>query len=574
MSSNIFNPQVGTLNSAMTPEQGISQVQEVGLFADAAASAVSGGFEIAGNMELNELGRKFSDIAQARKSGKSRDLLMGKARNALNKVKADSPWVADQADQLFRQTFGGGGGGVFEKTPAEKAQEKVAQEVHELAGRLGVAPEEAHKRIAFKAQAEQAAVRADMEKYNKEVNSGVITGALGKELNLTSVSLMTQIQTLSENGSLGLNEVQAIKMGIAQAKSKFIADLHERVRDPRSGHMLVTHEVYKDAMNSIDDWVKNSESLVEDNEYASLISKANTAKKAEISFIAANMYQEMSVAKEAGGQAAVEALIKLVDTPEGTYKEFIKKFNPVAADLYKQEGSFLESVGGGTSKLLLGETKPISLTQAESIAMGTIINDPKNKQTKKLIIERAGEDEASATRISEMTRDNPDSCKVAWDKEYTNWAKTNKEKGKKVSDAVLKGLRTSLLTSYAFANDSADIDFEFVSFSKEEQENLAKVGRAGLTKSNKNRLTGEGLSPEMGAVILNARKVIEANPEVWTSLNEKAGMALSLDLATRYAMTGKLPETEEEPAKKTSEGEDPKKKIEETQKKKVSDETE
>ena len=102
--------------------------------------------------------KKFDKIAQARKQGGNSSALQAKARAALDEAKANTPWMAGKADEIFRSTFGGGGSGTFAKTAEEKAQEAYTQRVTEHALTLGVSNEEAAKRIAMAENAEQSAI--------------------------------------------------------------------------------------------------------------------------------------------------------------------------------------------------------------------------------------------------------------------------------------------------------------------------------------------------------------------------------------------------------------------------------
>lgn len=125
MANNIFNPDIGQVNSAVTPQGAVDRSGMVNVFAEVAQKATEATFAYTGQKELEGLKSKFDKLAQARKQGVSSSVLQAKARGLLDEAKANSPWVAAEADKIFKTTFGGT---AFEKTPQEKAQEAYAQE--------------------------------------------------------------------------------------------------------------------------------------------------------------------------------------------------------------------------------------------------------------------------------------------------------------------------------------------------------------------------------------------------------------------------------------------------------------
>ena len=146
------------------------------LFADVAKVATEAAFSFTGQQELTDLKWKFGRITQARTAGGSSSALQVKARADLDAAKANSPWIAQQADKLFRDTFGGGTNtGVFKNTPEEEAREKHLQKVEETRLALGLSTsEEAQKRISLDENAKSTKIQADAQKDVREYNSELV----------------------------------------------------------------------------------------------------------------------------------------------------------------------------------------------------------------------------------------------------------------------------------------------------------------------------------------------------------------------------------------------------------------
>lgn len=573
MTTNVFTPELPQLNSAVTPTQGVDNVGAVQLFSDIANTAMQATTSFIGQKELNSLGKKFDNIAQLRSQGGNATTLSARARTALAEMKAANPQYAQQADALFQTKFGGGSSGVFAKTAEEKAKDAYVQEVTETALQLGLTQEEAAKRITLRKDAEDAKKLADQQKDLREYNGEVLYSSTQKTLNNVSISFMDSIgRALDANGgTLSTDNKRALIATTENQKLALVSQLNAQVRDPNNGHLLISKDLYDSNLEAIDKWAEDTKRIIGDNAYAKLVVEANTAKSAEVNLMASRKYELFKVLDNAGGQNLVQAYIQGAMRGEGAAKEYLKRIHPAMSDAFEAQGSFSQAADKGFDKLMLGSGRPTPMTQNEAFAVGTILNDPANTKVTIAAVEEVSKGADKSKAFRDMIINNPDSARMMWTNTYKTWAQGNKDKAKRVGSAALTGLRSSFLGAYAKEAGDLNPDFNYVNPSNEEVANAAKVGRAGLLKSDKLRLTGKGLTPEIASIVNNARNVIESHPDVWEELNKKAGMALSLDLATRYALTDKLPEIEEpqEPTKKTLEGEEPKKKVGQDPAKKV-----
>ena len=509
--ADVFQPQVAEINSAVTPREGVVDQAGLQLFSDVAKVATEAAFSFTGQQELTELGSKFEKITQARLAGGNSSTLQVKARTELDAAKANSPWVAEQADKLFRDTFGGGGSnsGAFKATPQEEAREKHTQRVEETRLALGLSTsEEAQKRISLDENAKLAKTQADAQKDVREYNSELVFSNTQAQLNNNSIKFMdamNRTMTLS-GGTLGNDATRELNLTVDQTALQLKQELNTQTRDPNTGHLLIDKAGYDSNLKEIEDWVANTKAMVGDNSYMKIIQELNTEQSAEINFVATQKYRTLKELDAAGGQAAVNAYLVAARTPEGAAKQLLIGANPIAKDMFKQGGSFNQASSDGIDKIVLPTSTDIPMSQPESMATGTVLNDPKNAKVMTTVVEKVATEASAVEPYKSMIKQNPDSSAMLWSDMFKSWSMQNKGKAQDVLDVGMEALKNSFLSAYVSDTGKLPSDFTIDNTELEKR----KFGRDVLRR---NVVKGDGISKNTGKILSNMLSVLSNNPE-------------------------------------------------------------
>jgi hypothetical protein len=327
----------------------VADTSAVELFADVAQVATEATFSYTGQQELGDLKSKFDRVVQARAAGGSSSALQVKARADLDAAKANSPWIAQQADKMFSEAFGGGGsGGVFKATPEEEAQEKHRQKVEETRLALGLSSsEEAQTRIALDERAKSAKLQADAQKDVRQYNGEVVLSNTQAQLNNNSIKFMDSISRAMSlsGGALSNDDTRSLNLTVDQVALKLQQELNSQTRDPKSGHLLIDKAGYDANLKEIEDWKATIKTMVSDRSYLKVIKDLNTTQNAEINFAATKQYRAFKEIEVAFGQNGVQKALTIAMMPEGAAKELLIKRSPFAAGIFTQQGSFKQAQG-------------------------------------------------------------------------------------------------------------------------------------------------------------------------------------------------------------------------------------
>lgn len=547
MANNIFNPELGQVGSAVTPQGAVDRSGMVNVFAEVAQKATEATFAYTGQKELEGLKSKFDKLVKARNQGENSSVLQAKARGLLNEVKANSPWVADEADKLFNATLGDP---TFEKTPQEKAQEAYAQERSQLALRLNITEAEAEKRIALAEDAKQTKLLADAQKETRQYNGEVVFGNVQTQLTNNSIQFMDAIKLGMTNngGSLSIHDKRSLNLTAKKIANQLKAQLNNQVRDSNTGHLLVTKPEYDAALDQIDDWVGEISTMVEDQSYLKLVQEVNTEQSAEINVVATSKYRTIKEIEAAGGQAAVQIYLKASEKSESAAKQLLIGSNPVVADQFKQQGSFNQAAAQGIDKIMLpvitGNVNnlfqsPSRMSESEALATGTVLNDPSNTKLTQAVVEKASTEPQAEEAVKTMVIKNPDSSAIAWSKQYLAWRNANEGKAKRFEGTVLDGLKRSFLSTYTADNKTLPESFEFVTAPKPTNRLASSKQRA----PKPNQIRGDGITKESGAILRNMLSIFTYNPKALDEVRSQSGVSdLTPQEAVPYVVLGNLPE--------------------------------
>lgn len=541
MAGNLFSPELGTVNSSVTPTAPVNKSANVQLFADVLNVATEASFAYAGQQELDGLKKKFSNIAQARVQGGKSSALQAKARAALDEAKASSPWIAKKADALFQSSFGGGSGGVFEQTPQEKAEAAYEADVAEKAIRLGISNEEAAKRISMEENAASAKTLADAQKDVREYNGELVFSNTQVQVNNKSVQLMDAAKRAMTNGggTISHEDKRSLEFTIDSTVAQLKSELAAQVRDPNSGHLLIGKAEYDAALTEIEDWATTSKQIVGDNSYLTIIQEVNTASQAEIQAVANRNYPTLKALSAAGGQAAVSAYINAVNRKEGAAKQILIESNPVTKDIFKQQGSFQQAAKTGLDKIMVPNDDMFSLGESEALALGTVVNDPRNSKLAQAVVEKASTEPQAKQAVEQMVQKNPDSAAIVWSDRYKAWAQANEGKAARVNETALSGLKKGFLSTYAADNQALPTDFSIGSAPKP----TSRIASSKQRAPNPNTISGDGMTKESAVFLRNMLAVYSFNPKELEKARSDSGVKdLTPKEAVPFFVLGKLPD--------------------------------
>lgn len=545
MANDIFNPTITQVGSVVTPTEGVVPQDNLGLFTELANVAVEATKTFTGQSELEDLNKTFSKISQARAQGGKSSTLQAKARAALDQAKANAPWIADKADSLFKTTFGGGsGGGVFEKSPQEKAEEAYAQQVKQTSLQLNISETEAQKRIAFTKNAEHAAEVAKQQKQAREYNGELVFANTATQINKQSLDFQDAIRRGMEQngGALSQDSKRSLIMMVDQTAAKMLAELNSNVRDDATGHLLVGKKELEDTQSKVDAWVKNTKEMINDQAMLKVIQDANAEQNAEIQLLANEKFKTLKVINAAGGQAAVDTYLKVAQRPEGPAKQLLINSNPVVQSMFAVEGSFSEAGASGVDKVFLPEAgdNP-TMNEAEALATGTLLADPANAKITQTVVEQAASNPQAAQAVNSMVAKNPDSAVIAVTDKYKAWRANNAEKGKKFEENVLGGLKRSFLATYVADNEKLPDSF-YIGPAKDDDKPKSRTSRKSRAPKP-NTVHGEGITKESTAALRNMLSIFSFNKDALEDVRAKSGVAdLTPQEAVPYFVLGQLPE--------------------------------
>ena len=559
MAGNIFQPQVAQVNSAVTPTEGVADTSAVDLFADVAKVATEAAFSFTGQQELSDLNKKFDRVVQARQQGGNSSALQVKARADLDVARANSPWIAQEAEKLFREKFSGGGSGVFEATPQEKAKEKHLQDVEEKRLAWGLSTtEEAQKRISLDENAKSAKIQADAQKEAREYNGDLVFSNTQTQLTNNSIKFMDGINraVTQGGGTLSQDAVRSFNLTIDQQVVQLKQQLNSQTRDPETGHLLTSKSSLEDNLKEIEDWASDTKAMVSDSAYMKIVQDLNTEQTAEINLIATNKYRTLKILAAAGGQEAVGAYLKAAARPEGAAKQLLIGANPIAKDMFKQPGSFNQASADGVDKIILPTPANIFMSEPEALATGTVLNDPINAMVLTTTTESVATDDNAVVPFKSMINKNTDSSAILWGQTFKAWSFANKAKGETVLTHGVDALKTSFLSAFVSDNSALPTDFNI----KDQTNTVRRKTKGGFQDVNTGRkgsfkpnvVVGQGITRESGKILSNMLNVFIHNPEYAKKVSGELGMTdASPQELVRAVVLGAPEEPVEKPKAKT-----------------------
>lgn len=566
----VFQPQVEQLNSSATATAGVDDVASVNLFADVASNATSAGFSLAGkahlekmeqdvkgivgerSAELSGLQGKLNNISQVMASGKDSAGLQVKARAALDKTKAEAPWVSKQADELYNRLIGAGRGGagatsgVFAPSAEEKVAAEFQQEVAEKQVTSGLSQANAAERVRMDRQRADAKKEFEFMSARGKIEGDAVNTYVNSTLATSTVRLMdTLVSARSQgNGSIDAKDIPSLERAVDRQAAVLLQDALGGLTDAAGNP--VTNPPDKatvDAIQSdINDWVVKSKAMITNSGTTKLISELNLQSTAREQQIIHANFGVIDIANAKGGQAYVQDFINWAGQEPGAIQGWFKKQNPELMKLLGTNSNIPALLGNSYNKLIgIGSTKaaPVGepktkspfITEEEALVIGTAFNDPTVPASLLYtVFDRTVEEVESKENLKKMLLKNEDSFAMFYGDKYKNYLVAQESNALSVADTALSAAKEAYNTqSFSQSQSFTPKPFEIKLVTPE--------GKFGVPRVT---AVGEGITTEMAGVIDRTYRMFKANPKVLSDFITKQGMDVNStpEMATQMALLG------------------------------------
>lgn len=293
------------------PEADYGQFTEtfVGPFADPDAAV-----ELQLSRELD-----LTRIAAARKQGalspeRTRAAVNLALKEAINRNPLFASSLRERAERFLQAGAGGGSGSIFAETPQEKLERglqeteiKAMQQEEIEAAQMGRTVEELRDIKYIYSERDAGAARMEILSQQQTVFAGDVSEALGKQLAAANLDVLGSLTTAVQQGGYGPEAVQQMKAGINNTRLQLMNELYS-VRGKIPG------EDWNRLKSDIDHWTEAANTLVDDADFASLISKVSGAMDNAVNIGAKLALPELAIASTLG-ESVVEMQLKAMSDP-------------------------------------------------------------------------------------------------------------------------------------------------------------------------------------------------------------------------------------------------------------------
>jgi hypothetical protein len=570
--SNIFQPQVAEINSAVTPQEGVVDTSGVELFSLAAET----GLAVAGKERLKSLERDLDDIvgeraddlkelrnglgniSQAMEASNNKSGLLLRARALVDKTRADAPWVKDKAEALYSRVIGagkGGGGGnlggVFSESPEEKELSKFQAKVAEkqLANPTFNA-NQAAERVRLDMQRREQKEQFELLQAQGKAEGDVINNYVNQTLATSTVRFMDKLDALRAEGggSIDATQVAVLERQIMEQANGFMVEALKGLTDAEGNP--ITNAPNKEAIDGIqadiDDWVQKSKDLLKNSSTTEMIASLNRQSSVREQQIIHNSFDTIDILAKKGGQVMVQDFLEWADKNEGTLKDYFAKVNPRMMELLGKNSNVKALLSSSYNKLI-GVSPPNvrktptnnaggvpipyrkGLTDDEAIVMGTALVDPTTPRSLVFAAyDRATESEEAKEAFTSLLEKNPDSFKQFFSEGYSDYLNKEEKSALGLADLAIGAAKKNYYTqSHAGTGSFMPTSFEI--------KTVTPSGKFGVPRVT---AVGSGLSTEMVGVINNTYRMFNSNPKVLKNFLEKNGLPPETDAkeATQIAL--------------------------------------
>lgn len=574
--SNIFQPQVQQLNSAVTPEAGVADTSGVELFAAVSDVAVNTGFSVAGKSGIKQLNKELKNIvgertqeldglkgnllniAQVMESDKGSVNLPAKARAALDKTKADFPWVKEEADALYNRVIGAGrsgSGGVFAPTAEEKAIAAREEAVAKKMVFTGKSRAWAEERVTMEAQQAERNRQFEFTSAQGKADGDLINTYFNQTLAVGTVKFMDLISDVrsKNDGSIPAPDANFIKDKIDKQAAEMMGEALKGLTDAEGAP--ITNPPNKAAIDAlqedVDAWVIRAKALVTDSATTKLINDMNLESSAREQQIIHRNFGPISVLNALGGQAYVQSYLDFASKEPGVLKEFLKSTSPEVVKLLGKNANISEMLNVGYNKLIdpngegvgvgagvkVGSDVPpaiirrVGLSDEEALTTSAVLLNPAAPGTLlHAVFDVAAKDIQAAANLKSMLEKNQDAIVMYTQDKFKDYLLKNEAQGLQVADTGLEALRSSF-NARSFANTG---NFQPAPF---EIKTVTPSGKFGVPRIT---AVGEGLDVDTVSSINSTYRMLKANPVVLSHFLSTNGLPAetSAEDATRAVLLG------------------------------------
>ena len=483
--------------------------------------------------ELKDLDGNLAKIDEAIKSGQSRKNLQMRARTALNSAIAASPMLKDAALEMYNKRFGGGtgnaitGGGVpagggagsFALTPMEQEAQKVAGQVAEMR-LIGFTEEQAmgalHSKKAYeiaKVKADHLALQRNEEDWQRNQaweESVPVIDALSNEASV-SFNLNLQKELMDNGGTLPKESITRMSREIDTWQVNMERQARNMLIDKRTGEYLGTPEEVHTMFKSFKDKAIAQKALLKDNSYQKFLADNKDTMTNQAYMIAAEMYPQLALIRELGGDSAVTEFITAKINGNSKYAAWMRaklgEYQRLAPDQMARSSVYAANKIFGSND--------VALTPAEAAAFAEVAAT--NPQTALMVLKN------SVNSPRALTRNIPASLAI------TTSPKTRSARANPSADVVRN---VQDLQAGAISNFNSEFSDQFgympsgieVIVQRPDNASVRKAGKAGKwvprqaatlfnEKISVNASQGETLSQEMVSTIADLYRSIKDNPK-------------------------------------------------------------
>ncbi|AFE86205.1 hypothetical protein [Salinivibrio phage CW02] len=536
----MFDTSIQTQAASQQATQGVQEADALSALAPAAIDMVKTGVEAKGiwdaekaaqgleeefkavDEEVSGLDKTFKGIKNALQTGGKRRNLELRAKTALAKAQADNPLIADRAEALYMEYFGGAGSttsssatGDFQLTAQEEAAQAAEKEIVNLQ-MAGYSEEQAVGIYQMNKQAEVAETQLNMLQSQAKVNLYQARPAVDATLTNWDVQFNVSVQNAMQEGGGSLPQQDIVNLGRSvDAKA---VQMKQKIRmsltDPDTGSYSVPPSEVDALMQEVDDRAAAQKAILTDNSYQQFIVDRNTIKSNEAAVVAMEKAPQMMLMRKMLPDQAVAQIINYQARGNTKALNMLYAQNPEIKKLMELDPTSSPRFAVQGAAKLFGSVEgiqPDPLSTTESVIVSDLVAS--NAALATQILEKG-------SNLAQLTEQNPDAL-VATFNQQTKGARKSKAKAMREN---IQDLQAGAITKFntIFRNEFGEFPSGIELVVEERKGALTSQERPYVNRADPKvrrpriqvrSVEGLPLSQEMANVVANLYRSVEANPE-------------------------------------------------------------
>lgn len=537
----MFDTSIQTQAASQQATQGVQEADAFSALAPAAVDAVNTGMQVksiwdaekavqgledefgAIDEEVSGLDKTFKGIKNALETGGKRRNLELRAKTALSKAQADNPMIADKAEALYMEYFGGAGSttsssatGDFQATAQEELARAAEKEIVELQ-MAGYSEEQALGIYQMNRQAEVADKQLQMLQNQAKVNLYQARPAVDAKLTSWDVNFNVGVQKAMEanGGSLP----QADKIGLARSVDAQALKMKQQIRmsltDPETGSYSIQPAEVDKLLEEVDQRAAAQKAILEDNSYQKFVVDRNTIKSNEAAVVAMEMAPKVMLMRKLLPDEAVSQILNYQMRGNTKALNMLYAQNPEIKKMMDLDPTQSHRIATqGMHKVMEGAQEGGTrkdLSAAESIVVSDLVSQ--NAALATQILEKG-------SNLSQITENNPDALVSTFSQQTKGPRKSKAKLMRENIQDLQAGAITKLNT--VFRNEFGEFPSGIELVVEERQGALTSQERPYVNRADPRArrpriqvrsVEGLPLSQEMANIVANLYRSVEANPE-------------------------------------------------------------